>query len=91
MPLDNATTELVAIGASIAANCQSCVEYHVRKARDAGIDRQQIAQAIDVGRTVRQGAATKTDNVAAGLLDGAPAPTETGGQPRRGCGCGWTA
>jgi hypothetical protein len=31
MALDDRTTELVAIGASITANCPSCREYHVGK------------------------------------------------------------
>ena len=61
MTLDNRTTELVAIGASITANCLSCVEYHVGKAVEYGVDEGEIAQAIDVGKMVRKGAAGKMD------------------------------
>jgi AhpD family alkylhydroperoxidase len=61
MTLDNRTTELVAIGASITANCLSCVEYHVGKAVEYGIDEREIAEAIDVGKMVRKGAAGKMD------------------------------
>lgn len=63
MKLDNRTTELVAIGASIAANCQSCVEYHVGKAVEYDVDEQDIAQAIDVGTIVRKGAADTMDRL----------------------------
>ncbi len=88
MPLDNRTKELIAIGASIAANCQSCVEYHVGKAAEFGIDRQEIAQAIDVGRTVRQGAAAKVDKTADGFLHKESAVAGGGPYARWGCGCG---
>jgi AhpD family alkylhydroperoxidase len=61
MKFDTRMTELVAIGSSVAANCQSCVEYHVGKAAEQGVDSQEIAQAVDVGRMVRRGAAAKVD------------------------------
>jgi len=66
MTLDNRTTELVAIGASITANCLSCVEYHVSKAVEYGVDKDEIAEAIQVGKMVRKGAAGKMDKF---LLD----------------------
>jgi AhpD family alkylhydroperoxidase len=73
MTFDNRTTELVAIGASITANCLSCLEYHVRKAAEYGVDEQEIAQAIDVGRMVRKGAAGKMDKLVESLRRPAPA------------------
>jgi AhpD family alkylhydroperoxidase len=72
MPLDNRTTELVAIGASITANCLSCVEYPVGKAVEYGVDEQEIAQAIDVGKMVRKGAAGKMDKGVESLRRSAP-------------------
>lgn len=72
MTLDNRTTELVAIGASITANCLSCVEYHVGKAVEHGVDEQEIAQAIDVGKMVRKGAAGKMDKLVERLSQSAP-------------------
>ncbi len=73
MKLDNRTTELVAIGASITANCLSCVEYHVGKAVEYGVDEQEIAQAIDVGKMVRKGAAGKMDKLVESLRRAVPA------------------
>jgi AhpD family alkylhydroperoxidase len=64
MNFDSRMTELIAIGASVATNCQSCVEYHARKAAESGIDPQEVAQAIDIGRAVRKGAAARIDQVA---------------------------
>jgi AhpD family alkylhydroperoxidase len=64
MTFDSRMTELIALAASVAANCQSCVEYHARKAAESGVDPQEVAQAIDIGRAVRKGAATRIDQVA---------------------------
>ena len=85
MTLDSRLTELVAIGASAAANCSSCLEHHLGKARDAGVDAGEIAAALEVGRMVRRGAALTLDKVAARLGAAAPATAASAG---RGCGCG---
>jgi AhpD family alkylhydroperoxidase len=85
MKFDNRMTELVAVGASVAANCQSCVEYHVGKAAECGVDRAEVAQAIDTGRMVRRGAAAKMDKLVATLQ--APSPAAAGEQAAEGCGC----
>jgi AhpD family alkylhydroperoxidase len=67
--LDNRILELIAVGASVAANCQPCLEYNVDKAREFGADGQEIAEAIEVGKRVRQGAAAKLDKLALSLMD----------------------
>jgi len=61
--LDANIKELIAIGASVSANCQSCVEFHVAKAREMKIDEAEIRQAIDVGKMVRKGAADQMDEL----------------------------
>ena len=66
--MDMRTKELIAIGASITANCQPCLEYHVTKARDNGAEEKEIKEAIAVGRTVRRGAAGKVDQHASEML-----------------------
>jgi AhpD family alkylhydroperoxidase len=83
MKLDSRTKELIAVGASVTANCQPCLEYHVGKARQYGVDGDEIAQAIDVGRTVRKGAADKYDKFVASIDLAAAAPSS-----EAGCGCG---
>ncbi|MDO8672470.1 MAG: carboxymuconolactone decarboxylase family protein [Dehalococcoidia bacterium] len=64
MQLDNRTRELIAIGASITANCQPCLEYHVGKARENGADEREIIEALAAGKTVRQGAGAKVNRFA---------------------------
>ena len=53
--------ELIAIGASISANCQPCLEYHTAKAIEYGANNSEIKSAIEVGKLVRKGAAAKMD------------------------------
>ena len=54
--MDEKTTELIAIGASIAAHCQPCLVHHATKARAIGLTDDAIAEAIAVGRMVEKGA-----------------------------------
>ncbi len=84
MKLDTRIKELIAVGASVTANCQPCLQYHGAKAREAGADEEEIAVAIAVAKAVRKGAAAKMDDFAAGI-GAAVAEERTAGQ---GCGCG---
>jgi AhpD family alkylhydroperoxidase len=61
--IDIKVKELIAIGASVSANCQPCVKYHVGKAREMKIDKTEIQQAVEVGQMVRKGAAGQTDEL----------------------------
>ena len=60
---DEKILELIAIGASVSANCHPCLKYHVTKAREMNIDEDEIRQAIDVGKMVRKGAAGQMDEL----------------------------
>ena len=60
---DEKTKELIAIGASITANCHPCIKYHVGKAREMNIAEDDIQQAIDVGKMVRKGAGGQMDEL----------------------------
>ncbi len=67
--LDANIKELIAIGASVSANCQPCVKYHVGKAREMKIDETEIQQAVKVGQMVRKGAAGQMDELLKELSD----------------------
>ncbi len=68
MQLDNRIRELIAIGTAVGANCHSCLEYHAKKARDQGIPDDEIAQAIEVGKSIRAGAHGSMDRLVDELL-----------------------
>lgn len=54
--MDEKTKELIAIGVSVGAHCQPCLTYHVEKARELGIDDEEIRSAIEIGHMVEKGA-----------------------------------
>jgi AhpD family alkylhydroperoxidase len=60
---DEKIKELIAIGASISANCHPCIKFHAGKARELKIDEEEIQQAIEVGKMVRKGAAGQMDKL----------------------------
>jgi AhpD family alkylhydroperoxidase len=80
--LDEKTKELIAVGATITANCQSCLEYHAGKARELGVTAAELQAAVAVGREVRTGAGAKMDRFAASCVGASPATAKTAG-----CGC----
>lgn len=82
MKLEDRIRELVAVGASVTAGCQPCLQYHVDKALESGADEKEIADAIEVGRIVRKGAGAKMDKFASSLNSGIPSVAA-----KEGCGC----
>lgn len=67
--------ELVAVGASITANCQPCLQYHADKALQSGATPQEIEASIGVGKQVRKGASAKMDEFSTGLREAIRAPS----------------
>lgn len=84
MKPDNHVLALIAVGTSLAANRQPCLERNIDTALDYGADAQEIAEAIEVGRRVSQGAAATMDEFAAGLNTAARSSV---GIRDAGCGC----
>lgn len=82
------TKELIAIGASVTANCVPCLQFHLQEGRKAGATPAEIQMAVGVGRIVRKGAAGKWDEEADTLLGSkvATGATNTKNQPGKGCG-----
>ena len=54
--MDNQMKELVAMGAAAAANCHPCMDFHLAKCDELGIDRDEVAAAVKVGLMVNRGA-----------------------------------
>lgn len=54
--MDDRMKELVAMGASAAANCHPCMDYHLAQCDRLGIDREEVAAAVKVGLMVNHGA-----------------------------------
>ncbi len=77
MALDKKTLRLIAVGASIAANCQTCLQTSVSQAREVGVSERDIMEAVEIGKLVRRGAASWMDKVAPGLNDVVPGAEST--------------
>lgn len=84
MGLNEHTMKLIAIGASISANCQPCLLSAMNMAFEGRADEQEIAEAIEVGKRVRAAAAAKMDMLVLGLNSMAPS---SGAEIAGGCGC----
>jgi AhpD family alkylhydroperoxidase len=82
--MDNRIKELIAIGASVTANCQPCLSYHVNKAQESGVDEQEISEAISVAKMVRKGAIAKMDQFASTIFKAFEATSDIS---EKGCGC----
>jgi len=77
MELSEKVKELVAVGASITANCQPCLQYHTEKAIASGADSGEVTAAVEVGKQVRKGASAKMDQFSSSLKEANPAAAET--------------
>ncbi len=84
MKLDGHIQALIAVGAALAANCRPCLHSALAVARESGADEQEIAEALEVARRVRNGAVSKMDLFALGLL---PAIFSAAHVSDSGCGC----
>ncbi len=84
MKLDEHTMRLIAVGTSITANCQPCLKSMMAVALESGADEQEIAEAIEVGKRVRGGAASKMDRF---ILDLNYTVLASGAVSNGGCGC----
>jgi AhpD family alkylhydroperoxidase len=65
--MEDKTKLLVAVGASVTANCQPCLKTAVTEAQTAGVEKKEILEAIAIGRVVRKGAFGKMDKFASSL------------------------
>ena len=63
--MDRKTKELVAIGASLAAKCQGCLEGHIKKALKFGASREEISEAIAIAIGVNAAAIVDLSDIAA--------------------------
>lgn len=67
--LDKKTKELMAVGISVAINCESCMEWHIGEALRLGASEQQIIETIDVATEMGGGPATVAARFALKVLE----------------------
>jgi AhpD family alkylhydroperoxidase len=62
--MENKIKVLIAVGASVTANCLPCLKTAVTQAQGIGAEEKEILEAIAIGRIVRKGAIGKMDKFA---------------------------
>lgn len=67
--LEKKYKEMIAIGISIVIDCESCLQWHIREALNAGATAEQVLEAIEVGMEMGGGPATVTSRFATRLLE----------------------
>ena len=70
--LDPKTAELVALGAAIGANCETCLKFHYNEARHLGVSVATMSAAMRVAQSVKEAPANTILNLAAKLLGATP-------------------
>ncbi len=85
--MSDAVRELVAVGAAIACNCEPCFKFHYDKARKLGVTKQDMLQAVQVARMVKDSPAKSIRDLAAKYLDEKPAAGEGARESGPGGGC----
>jgi 4-carboxymuconolactone decarboxylase len=86
--LNKKEKELVALGASIACNCIPCIVYHVEQAKKTGITVEQIKDAIELAKKIKEVPAELVINTAMAHLDRQPEmEIEDADQKKTDCSC----
>lgn len=67
--LDLKTKELIAIGVSLVAKCEGCLEGHLKKARELGLTKEEISDAIVIAIGIAAAAVLDMSDKAAIKLD----------------------
>ena len=67
--LDLKTKELIAIGCSLVAKCEGCLEGHIKKALEVGATKQEISDAIVIAVGVAAAGVVDMSDKAAIKLD----------------------
>jgi len=61
--------ELIAVGISVATNCESCMEWHITQAADAGASLREVLEAVEVGIEFGGGPATVASRFALEVME----------------------
>jgi len=67
--LDLKTKELIAIGCSLIAKCEGCLQGHIKKALDLGATKHEISDAIAVAVGIAGASVVDFSDKAAAKLD----------------------
>ncbi len=61
--------ELIAVGISVATDCESCMQWHIEQAAAAGASRPEVFEAVEVGIEMAGGPGTVSARFALEVMD----------------------
>jgi len=61
--------ELIAIGISVRIDCESCMQWHIEQAAEAGAAYDEVLEAVEVGIEMGGGPATVSARFAMQVMD----------------------
>jgi AhpD family alkylhydroperoxidase len=61
--------ELIAVGISVYADCESCMQWHIEQAATAGASTREVLEAIEVGIEIGSGKRTVSARFALAVMD----------------------
>ena len=67
--LPKRTKELIAVGISVKADCESCMQWHIEQAAAAGASVREVLEGIEVGIEMGGGPATVSARFALEVLE----------------------
>jgi AhpD family alkylhydroperoxidase len=82
--MESKIKSLIPVGASVAANCQPCLRSAIDGAHESGVEEKEIAEAIEIARSVKKGAMATMDKFTLALIGNAEAVSD---DSEEGCGC----
>ena len=68
--LPKKTKELIAVGISVATNCESCMQWHIEQAAASGASEPELLEAVEVGIEMAGGPGTVSARFALEVMDG---------------------
>jgi AhpD family alkylhydroperoxidase len=63
--------ELIAIGISVVTDCESCMQWHIEQAAEAGATQGEVLEAVEVGIEMGGGRATVAARFALEVMENA--------------------
>jgi AhpD family alkylhydroperoxidase len=69
--LPKKTKELIAVGISVVIDCESCMQWHIDQAREAGAGEREVLEAVEVGMEMGGGPATVSARFALEVIEAA--------------------
>lgn len=77
--------EQIAIGVSVVAKCQPCLQYHLKEARKLGISDTEIEATVKLARQIRSIADQKMDEFVGNALNNEGEETSVAAVEAQGC------